>query len=139
MRNKLIKILSIAILVSAMGTYGLYAKSSDRREIERPGYTPPPVVKTVIFNVAKRPGHAPLFRASVECDYGRWSKRKRTDNTGTAPLSFSVKAGRHQPAKRVHCVVMKNGYRPTFKTFDVSRIESPQLVEVHLLPERSRR
>lgn len=138
MKDKLIKTLCIATLVLIAGVNGLHAQSNDRGEIDRPGYSPGPVTKTLIFNITTGANRVPLYRASVECDYARLSIRKRTDSTGTAPMSFSVQRGRVNSSMKATCVVVKSGYRPRFRSFDISRMDSPVMVEIQLSRERAR-
>ena len=91
--------------------------------LDRAGFS-----RTLVFNVTA-PNGSPVFRATVTCENGQFRRRKRTDETGTAPISLKVV---HHGAggAMARCLVQKGGYEPVHKLIDLYRIDSVEMVSV---------
>jgi len=130
MKKNAIRIITVTALTAAL----IPAQSSADDDRRRPGKTPAPVVKTLIFNVSAASYKQTLYRAIVTCDFDRRSKRKMTDSTGTAPISFRVHSPPSRRSVKAECLIFKRGYRPVYQTIDLSRVYSPKMITVALTP-----
>ena len=119
---------TLTIVLSAIASPAVAQQSPDL-----PGRGSLKAKKTAIFTVSSQASKAGIYRAVVSCEAGRAKKRRFTDRTGTAPLTFNVKLSSNDRAFRTLCYISKSGYAPTHKIIEFRKSDPPKLVHVELM------
>jgi hypothetical protein len=123
------------ILAIAMSAIALAAAAEARARPDLPGRAPSKVTMTAIFSVSSAHSKDSLYRAVITCDLGRQKKRKMTDRTGTAPVSFTIERSAGRAGRKAECIINRNGYLPAYKSIEFPEVPAPKLVKVEMTPQ----